>query len=54
MELIGAPIDFLGLNYYPPHYFERRLVGSAPRRDAVLTESPGLRRVQAAERSAAP
>jgi len=31
MQLISAPIDFFGVNYYRPHYVrQRRLVRPAP------------------------
>jgi beta-glucosidase len=42
MELIGAPIDFLGVNYYRPHYIRRGDWTALARGEVPLTDHPGF------------
>ncbi|MGO9972319.1 MAG: GH1 family beta-glucosidase [Solirubrobacteraceae bacterium] len=41
MELISAPIDFLGVNYYRPHYIRRGAWSDLRLDETPLTEHPG-------------
>ncbi len=42
MELIGAPIDFLGVNYYRPHYIRRGDWNDLRLGEAPVNEHPGF------------
>ena len=42
MELIGAPLDFLGVNYYRPHYVRAGDWSTCGRGETPLPDQPGF------------